>query len=174
MSSIAFNSPNGDTKLRRLRGALRGFSLIELVIVVVIIGIIAAIAIPRMSRGSKGAADSALAANLAVLRNAIDMYVSEHEGVVPDAANFVDQMTLYTNISGTTTSATKNTATGVIYGPYLRTIPPVPVGPAKGKATVAAAAGAGIGWVYDSTGPDIKPNVDVTAEDSAGKLYKDY
>ena len=55
----------------------RGFSLLELVIVVVIIGIIAAIAIPRMSRGSAGAADAALTGNLAVLRNAIDLFAAE-------------------------------------------------------------------------------------------------
>jgi prepilin-type N-terminal cleavage/methylation domain-containing protein len=58
----------------------RAFSLIELVIVVVIIGIIAAIAIPRMSRGAAGAADSSLTANLAVLRNSIDLYQTEHGG----------------------------------------------------------------------------------------------
>ena len=61
----------------------RGFSLIELVIVVVIIGIIGAIAIPRMSRGAKGAADSAVTANLTVLRNALDLYSTEHVGVYP-------------------------------------------------------------------------------------------
>ena len=70
-----------------------GFSMIELVIVVVIIGIIAAIAIPRMSRGSAAAADSAVASNLAVLRNAIDLYHTEHQGVYPPIATFADQLT---------------------------------------------------------------------------------
>ena len=62
----------------------RGFSLIELVIVVVIIGIIAAIAIPRMSRGTAGAADSALGGNLNVLRNAIELFATEHGGKFPE------------------------------------------------------------------------------------------
>src|SRR5262245_11019580 len=85
------NRPEGRTLGGDRRGtaaskARRAFSLIELVIVVVIIGIIAAIAIPRMSRGSAGAADSALAQNLAILRNAIDMFQTEHGGVFPGAA----------------------------------------------------------------------------------------
>src|SRR5919112_1210242 len=74
----ATNMRNSKTSPRR-----RGFSLIELVIVVVIIGIIAAIAIPRMSRGTAGAADSALSGNLNVLRNAIELYATEHGGKFP-------------------------------------------------------------------------------------------
>src|SRR4051812_8894152 len=81
--------------------ARRGFSLIELVIVVVIIGIIAAIAVPRMSRGSQGASDSALGANLAVLRNAVDLYQTEHQaypaaGVGATSADLLRQLTQYT------------------------------------------------------------------------------
>src|SRR5438046_9815698 len=76
----------------------RGFSLIELVIVVVIIGIIAAIAIPKMSKGAAGAGDSALQGNLAVIRNAIELYNSEH-GKFPSgtATNVEDQLTKYTD-----------------------------------------------------------------------------
>src|SRR5688500_621339 len=112
--------------------ARRGFSLIELVIVVVIIGIIAAIAIPRLSRGAAGAADSAIAGNLSVLRNAIDLYATEHGGTYPALATFEAQLTQFSDASGTT-SATK-TATA-IYGPYLRKVPPLPVGPTGYKNT---------------------------------------
>ena len=108
----------------------RGFSLLELVIVVVIVGIIAAIAIPRMSRGSAGAADSALSGNLAVLRNAIDLYGAEHDGTLPGATTIANQLTLYTTSAGAT-SATKTGA--YIYGPYVRTIPALPVGAKKGE-----------------------------------------
>src|SRR2546423_6844881 len=92
------------TNARRTRG---GFSLIELVIVVVIIGIIAAIAIPRMSRGSAGAADSALAQNLSILRNALDMYQTEHNGSYPGVATFANQLIQYTDATGNS-SATKD------------------------------------------------------------------
>src|SRR4051812_50208690 len=115
-----------------------GFSLIELVIVVVIIGIIAAIAIPRLSRGSAGAADSALAGNLTVLRNAVDLYATEHGGTYPALATFEAQLTQYTDNSGAT-SASK-TATH-IYGPYLRKVPTLPVGPSGYKNTVTVVDG---------------------------------
>src|SRR5215217_7834357 len=99
-----------------------GFSLIELVIVVVIIGIIAAIAIPRLSRGSAGAADSALAGNLAVLRNAIDLYATEHSGTYPALATFETQLAQFSDQNGST-SPTKTSS--AIYGPYVRKIPPL-------------------------------------------------
>ena len=68
----------------------RAFSLLELVIAVAIIAIIAAIGIPRLSRGTKGAADSALSGNLAMLRNAIDIYAAEHTGIYPTADDISD------------------------------------------------------------------------------------
>ena len=100
----------------------RAFSLIELVIVVVIIGIVAAIAIPRLSRGAEGAAESALRGSLAVMRSAIDLYVTEHVGDPPTLPSFESQMTLYTDITGATAVSRGGT---FIYGPYLRAIPPL-------------------------------------------------
>jgi general secretion pathway protein G len=155
-----------------------GFSLIELVIVVVIIGIIAAIAIPRLSRGSAGAADSAVSGNLAVLRSAVDLYATEHGGSYPSVGTFDSQLTTYTDSSGSfSASKTGN----FIYGPYLRKVPPLPVGPAtyKGSTTVVdgssgtpgTAAG---GWFYNPTTGDIKANLADTQVDTAGKQYNQY
>jgi prepilin-type N-terminal cleavage/methylation domain-containing protein len=158
----------------------RGFSLIELVIVVVIIGIIAAIAIPRMSRGSAGAADSALAQDLSILRNAIDMYQTEHNGSYPAVIGTVtvsDQLLKYSDITGATVTTSKDTVQGTIYGPYLRSIPALPVGPNKGGAGIAAASAAGVGWIYDSTAGTVGPNTPASgtgSTDSAGKLYSSY
>lgn len=133
----------------------RGFSLIELVIVVVILGIIGAIAIPRMSRGSEGAAESALKANLQALRGAIDLYAAEHQGAFPEVGTFSDQLTLYSDATG----ATNATKTGnYIYGPYLRSIPPLPVGTNQGNTGVAAADGTGVGWLYNETAGTIVSN----------------
>lgn len=148
----------------------RAFSMIELVIVVVIIGIIAAIAIPRLSRGSAGAADSAVSANLAVLRKAIELFQAEH-GVLPDESTIANQLTLFTDESGTT-SATKTGA--YIYGPYVRAIPALPVGAKKGKTGIAAADGAAVGWIYDGTTGKILPNTITTEVDARGIKYTDY
>jgi prepilin-type N-terminal cleavage/methylation domain-containing protein len=149
----------------------RGFSLIELVIVVVIIGIIGAIAIPRMSRGASGAADSALAGNLAVLRNAIDLFQTEHGGLFPQVAKFESQLTTYTDDAGNP-NATKSDV--FIFGPYLRAIPPLPVGAKKGATGVDDTDGAGIGWIYDEASGSIRANTSASEKDARGVLYSAY
>ena len=148
-----------------------GFSLLEWVIVVVIIGIIAAIAIPRMSRGSAGAAESALAGNVAVMHKAIDMYAAEHNGTNPAVATIASQLTLYSSAAGAT-SATKDTT--YIYGPYLQSVPPLPVGAKKGNTGIAAADGSGAGWIYSATTGAISSTTTATEDDAAGKKYSGY
>ena len=155
----------------------RGFSLLELVIVVVIIGIIAAIAIPRMSRGTAGASDSAVAGDLAVLRNAIDLFAAEHGGKFPTLANVEDQLTQYTDDSNTTAPvATKDN--DHIYGPYLREVPPLPVGTNKGKTTFTDTApgdtAADAGWYYDEDTGEIRANCTNSETDEAGNQYNQY
>jgi prepilin-type N-terminal cleavage/methylation domain-containing protein len=155
-----------------------GFSLVELVIVIVIIGVIAAIAVPRISRGAKGAADAALKGNLTALRNAIDLYAAEHGGDFPTVAKFVEQLTTYTDTAGAD-NATKDAASGKIYGPYIKSIPGLPVkgtgttGGAKGDKTVAASDAAAVGWLYNATSGAITANTG-TAKDEADVLYTAY
>ena len=157
--------------MRRHGYARRGFSLLEVVIVVAIIAILAAIGIPRMSRGAKGASDAALTGDLATLRNAIDLYAAEHGGAFPTTTDVNTQLTQYTNISGAV-NATK-TATH-IYGPYMRSIPPLPVGGKKGNSTIADANGAGVGWIYNSSDGTIKSNTTDSEKDEADKQYNQY
>lgn len=148
-----------------------GFSLLEVVIVVAIIAILAAIGIPRMSRGSKGASDSALSGDLAVLRNAIDLFAAEHGGSLPTLAGITNQLTLYSDSGGVTNSGN---AAPYIYGPYVRSIPPVPVGNRKGQSGIAAADGATIGWIYDATTGKIKANALDTDLDASNVPYNTY
>ncbi|MFH0982681.1 MAG: prepilin-type N-terminal cleavage/methylation domain-containing protein [Planctomycetota bacterium] len=153
-----------------------GFSLVELVIVIVIIGIIAAIAVPRISRGAKGASDSALRANVTVLRNAIDLYAAEHVGDFATVADFVVQLTTYTNVAGDAVATKDSTH---IFGPYLKGVPTLPVagagttGGAVGDDGVAAADAAGVGWLYDEDTGDIVANTG-TATDEAGTAYNTF
>ena len=154
---------------RRIKN--RAFSLIELINVVVIIGIIAAIAIPRMSRGAAGAADSSLMGSLAVMRSGLDIYATEHGGTYPVLATFLDQMTLFTDYNGVT-NPVKGGA--FIYGPYLRKVPPLPVGLERGSTGITAVPGAaGNGWVYDDAAGTIIANTLLEADDS-GKPYNTY
>ena len=166
--------------IMKIKSKERAFSLVELVIVVVIIGVIAAIAVPRISRGAKGAGESALRGSLTVMRNAIDMYAAEHQGKFPGddgtEAKFIAQLTTKTNVSG---------AAGNDFGPYLRKIPPVPVGPNAGKGNgvimdiVSVPLSAGVneasatkGWVYNKDTGEIIANT--SAEDENAVKYYDY
>jgi len=147
------------------------FSLLELVIVVAIIAVLAAIAIPRMSRGSRGAGDAALMANLSVLRNAIDLFVAEHGGTYPSVDKIVNQLTQYTDKAGNAQAAKDTT---YIYGPYIRKIPPLPVGAEKGSTGIAAIDDDGVGWIYTGSTGSIKANTTADEKDDTGKLYSDY
>ncbi len=158
------------------RSRIRAFSLVELVIVVVIIGVIAAIAVPRISRGAKGAGESALRGDLAALRNSIDLYAAEHAGNFPAVLTIVDQLTTFTDDIGGTAAVKDATH---IYGPYLRSIPTLPVAGEgatagiRGDTTVAAAAALGVAWIYNVTTGEITANTG-TADDESGTLYTDY
>lgn len=147
----------------------RAFSLVELVVVIMIIGILSAIAVPRLSRGASGAAESAVAADLKVLNNAILAYAVEHGNVFPgpDADRALKQLTLYTAADGTTNAVRTKVYR---FGPYISAIPPCPVGPNADKDTAARLLIAdtspptpkpesGDGWVYNPTTGEIAANV---------------
>jgi prepilin-type N-terminal cleavage/methylation domain-containing protein len=156
---------------RSTRTRKDGFSLLEVVIVVAIIAILAAIGIPRMSRGSRGANDSAVSGNLAVLRNAIDLFAAEHGGAFPGADTIATQLTQYTNVAGATSETKTETH---IYGPYLRSIPPLPVGIRRGSVGIAAEDDVGVGWIYIEASGTITANTTADEKDETKKLYSDY
>ncbi len=157
-----------------------GFSLIELVIVVVIIAVIAAVAIPRVSRGSSGVSETALRANLKALRTAIDMYRAEHDNYPAQdkkMKTFLNQMTKKTNYAG----KKGNVAGEHIFGPYLRNIPPVPVGNNTGATKIkfnhdgdvfTDGKDSDIGWVYNRDIGVIYANSD--SLDDVGVAFNTY
>lgn len=157
----------------------RGFTLVELVVVIVILGLLAAIAIPRLSRGSAGAASSALAMDLAIVRNAITVYSAEHLGKYPGdgGANTADQLTQFTDVSGNV-QATKDAT--FRFGPYLAAVPVCPVGGKASPDLIAIdlvnnpptpTAGAE-GWIYNpSVGVFI---ANTTDKDDTGKAFNTY
>jgi prepilin-type N-terminal cleavage/methylation domain-containing protein len=171
----------GDKKMLAISQTRRtGFSLVELVVVIVIIAILAAMAIPRLSRGSAGAGRSAVMGDLAIIRNALNLYAAEHNSVYPDTdeATVTAQLTQYSDINGGT-SATKVGA--FIYGPYLQRVPPCPVGPNAGDNGIKLDNSAnpppvdeasGKGWVYNfDTGEWLANTDDLDEEGTAYNTY---
>ncbi len=159
---------------------MNGFSLVELVIVVVIIGIIGAIAIPRMSRASRNAGASALKADLQTLRNAVELYAAEHDGKLP-GATLANQLTLYSSADGSSTSATKDVANKIVYGPYLKEVPKMPVGVNKssqavkiGSGTFTFSAGDTEGWWYATDSGKVVANLPSSDVDDDGMPYNGY
>jgi len=150
------------------------FSLVELVIVLVIIAVLAAVAILRITRSAQFSGGAALKADLRVLRSAIEQYRAEHEGKSPTVADFVNQLTKFSNQAGDTFADAADTANSIILGPYLESMPSLPVGAKKGKTGVAAAVGVDVGWVYDETTGKIIAGTDAAEKDSDAVAYNTY
>jgi prepilin-type N-terminal cleavage/methylation domain-containing protein len=162
---------------RKYPSCRAGLSLIELVMVLVILSIMAAIAIPRVSRGAAGATDSALVGSLRVLRSALELYATEHGGSYPAVGDVVVALTGYSNEQGTAFATTKDSSTGVILGPYLRAIPPLPVYcPRRGETGIAGEDGPTVGWIYWTNAAgigEVRANT-TTERDARNALYSSY
>ena len=115
------------------RAPSSGFTLIELLIVISLISILSAIAIPQFLSSREDAVESAILADLAVMRDAVERYLHQHEQTYPgmdprsgqpDEKWFRGQMTMYTDREGNFSE--KMDRTDYPYGPYLRMIPDNP------------------------------------------------
>ncbi len=162
--------------IMRLR--IGGFSVVEIIVVGIILTVIGINAAPRFSRGSEGIAPSTLAGDLAVLRNGLDLYASDHGGGFPSVGQFASQMTQFTDANGKP-SPTRDTTH--CFGPYLRTVPLLPVGPKgyRGADTIVDAShrapGAVTGaWVYNPHTGEIHANLTSRFTDGTGQAYCRY
>lgn len=148
----------------------RGFTLMEVLIVVVILGILAATVLPQFASSTANAKESALKQDLQLLRSQLQLYRFQHDGAVPNgtADNVVKQLTLVTDLSGTTAPVGTS---GYPFGPYLMGQLPqnpynagnglmVVTGPVSAAAVDAAAVQGSVkvGWIYSTDTGEIKAN----------------
>ena len=122
------------------RGA--GFSLVEMVVVILVLGIIAAVAAPKMLETEGNARANSTAQNLAVIRDALELYKSQ-TSAYPAAGSITTDL-----------------------GVYIRgSFPACEVGAGKGDATVKASTKDPIddpsgtnGWIYNGTTGEFRVN----------------
>ena len=140
------------TRLTASNARQRAFTLVEILVVVVILGILAAIVVPQFSNASEDSKESALQQDLFRIRQQIELYANHHNGDYPDLANFIDQMTLPSDLDGNT--AAIGTA-GYHYGPYLQKMPNNPFTDTVPLSDGAVGSSA---WYYDQATGHIAPN----------------
>ena len=128
-----------------------GFSLIEMVIVILILGIIAAVAAPRMFDTATTAEENTTRQQLAVLRNAIEMYRAR-AGVYPATGELPNAMA--TMLNGPFPAPSIGTVRGDS-GVYYDSTSDV-------SLDVAPNAAQDGGWAYKPANGSLKLNVGVT------------
>jgi hypothetical protein len=154
------------------------FSVPELIVVGIILMILASSANPRPGRAAAEIHAAALAGNLTILRNGLDLYARDHNGAFPSVHNFDAQMTQYTDAQGNTAESRDAAHT---FGPYLRKVPLLPIGPKghRGASAVLDARATNLGaapgaWVYDSKTGEIRANLPQQLADTSGMQYAAY
>lgn len=176
MCSITINKKPACKKLATLPQLFapqrrRGFTLVEVMIIVAILGILAALIVPEVQGHIQRAKESQAKANLKLLRDAIERYAADNEGVPPGypLGN--------TNLNPTYPSFM---AQLVASGKYLLSLPKNPFNDSAAvlvlpNGTPYDPAGTyppAVGWIYHPASKTIKLNK--TGTDSEGVNYSDY
>lgn len=149
----------------------RAFTIIEILITVAVIGIIAAIIVPQFQDYAQRAKESNAKANLKILRNAIERFAAQHNGIPPgydqiDPSNVASPQLFFRQMTGDSG--------------YLLTLPRNPF--TNSSALIIIPNGTDFpsepsqnnlfGWIYKPATKTIKLNSPGT--DSSGVAYFDY
>ncbi|MEN6495723.1 MAG: hypothetical protein ABFD16_15690 [Thermoguttaceae bacterium] len=133
-----------------IKGRRGEFTAIDALITVLIMAVVTAVAMPLLSKADDQAKSTALAENLRILREKIELYKLEHGSQVPLVyKGALPQLTESTNAEGVPGPAGKEYP----FGPYLPH--GIPVNPYSGSSCVELTEafpptkqGAAGGWLY--------------------------
>ena len=145
----------------------KAFTLAEILIMVAILGILASLVIPTFQSHAAEAKEAAAKDNLRILRNAIELYAAQHNGIPPGyLGNIVISVPHYVALRNQLTNG------------YLTNFPANPFNDLQvanvlptGSAFPEQATGA-YGWIYNPSLKAIK--LDWPGIDSQGVNYFDY
>jgi prepilin-type N-terminal cleavage/methylation domain-containing protein len=168
------------------RRAVRGFTLVEILIVVVILGILAMIVVPHFVNAQQPAREGTLRENLRSMRTQIELFAAQHEelppgypngdrNAAPTEATLIAHFTTYTSVD-CQTSATYSAATPI--RPQLLAIPANPFNQLSAVRVLGngdsfpAADGATYGWFYKPFTREFKANT--PGSDETGRPFIDY
>lgn len=137
---------------RRPAATRSGLALVELVVLLVVFAAIAVVAVPRLGRAEADPLGASVRGDLAVLRNAIELYAADHSGAYPPLKGFEAALTRPLNGQG----------------PYLQAVPGLaaqnPEAAAAPRVSSFASAHAtpgstfDIAWFYDEKTGRIRHN----------------
>ena len=162
----------------------KAFTLMEILIVVAILGILAALTLPTFQDHITEAKEAAVKDNLRILRQQIEIYAAQHNGVPPGCYNeelgsflFTIQMIYSTNVSGQASGMPVKNDTHP-FGPYISAIPSNPFNNIRIVKVLGdddefpTDATGNFGWIYKPSTKTIKLNWNGT--DTEGVPYFDY
>ena len=147
------------------------FSLVELMIVVSILGILAAIVLPELQAHSQQAKEAAVKDTLRVVREAIERYAIDHNGVPPGYENNNQELSM-SGIRFYIQMAQKKT--------YLTKMPVNPfnnewnvyIVQSNNKESLPSSNVGNYGWIYQPSTKTFKINW--FEVDSTGQIFFDY
>ena len=152
--------------------SVAGFSLVEVLIVVAILGIMAAIIYPEYQNAAQKAKEATAKENLRVLREAIERYCIDHDGIPPGYfANKITEIPASGNVKIQLVSSTAKYLMALPKNPFnnfatLLVLEDATDFPSEPLQTTV------YGWIYKPSEKTIKLNW--TGTDSEGTKYFNY
>jgi len=131
--------------------------MVELAVVLVLLAAIALVAVPRLGRAETGDPGASVRGDLAVLRNAIELYAADHAGAYPPLKGFEAALTGSADGQGPYLQGIPHPAPGSTTAAGTPRVAAFPI-PGPAAATAAGPTHRPAIWFYDERSGRIQPN----------------